>query len=453
MTIQMVGPMVSPQTVVVTQAQPDLTLEAFTAILESASSPSAPYAGDAYNILVKVGISPAYALAQFNEESGMGTAGLAVKSLNPGNVRSSVSGLGTVVPSATQGPFVYFNSWADGWKEYAAHLTAPNSVYAKEGRTTISQIITRWAPSSDGNQTNKYINDVCLWMNKWIGNGNTMDIIDLSANTPSSVYSDRKGFTVQELILHDTSGSGDFNNKSDNELQALLNATIHWFQGSGGVSIHYLIGPENLGGKIYRLCKEAVAAYHAVGNKGSIGGVSKDNLISIGIERFGQPNESVGLNQRNAMLWLVSDICHRYSLSANQVISHMSIQSDRRDGGVLLETARQVVINGGLNYVTNQNNPPIPAPDTVVINGKTLGGGFRGFYDKLAGVSPNFQLLVLGLPTTNEFDCDINKDGKKFTVQLFERAGLVYESANAAPWDVHLLTTAQLQVALATQAA
>jgi hypothetical protein len=190
----------------------------------------------------------------------------------------------------------------------------------------------------------------------WIGQDqggsstSSMEIIDLSGSTPSSVYTER-GFPVSELILHDTSGGGDFNNKSEAELQALLNATIRWFQGSGGVSIHYLVGPEKLGGKIYRLCKEQFAAYHAVGNKGlsTVNGftISKDNRIAIGIERFGQPGDVVGPNQRTAMLWLVVDICKRYGLSANQVISHASIQSDRTDGRVLLQAARDAVANGG----------------------------------------------------------------------------------------------------------
>jgi hypothetical protein len=118
-----------------------------------------------------------------------------------------------------------------------------------------------------------------------------------------------------------------------------------------GVSIHYLVGPEKLGGKIYRLCKEQFAAYHAVGDKGlsTVNGftISKDNRIAIGIERFGQPGDVVGPNQRAAMLWLVVDICKRYGLSASQVISHASIQSDRTDGRVLLQAARDAVTNGG----------------------------------------------------------------------------------------------------------
>lgn len=446
--------MITPQTIVV-GVQPTITAATFAQVLKAANSPAAGAAQAMYDAIAAQEIDPAFLLGCFWEESHYATDPDSVvaryQNFNMGNCRTSRIGITETVTDPEKGVYVKYSDWQTGAKDAAYRLVDKGYNYAKAGATTIGEIIQIWAPKEDQNDPVGYVQTVVNLMNKWVsqGSSNTMEIIDLSSNTPSSVYSDRKGFTVQELILHDTSGQNDNNNASQAACQNALDATIRWFQGNGGVSIHYLIGPENLGGKIYRLCKESVAAYHAVGNKGSIGGVSKDNLISIGIERFGQPNESVGPNQRNAMLWLVSDICGRHNLSANQVISHMSIQSDRRDGGVLLEAARQVVINGGLNYVTTDNQKPVIQPDTVVINQHVLGGGFKQFYDKLTAVSPNFQLLTFGLPVTNEFDCDVNGDGKSFTVQLFERSGLIYEAANSSPWDVHAMTTSQLENALA----
>jgi hypothetical protein len=305
-----------------------------------------------------------------------------------------------------------------------------------------------------------------------------MEIIDLSGSTPSSVYTER-GFPVSELILHDTSGGGDFNNKSEAELQALLNATIHWFQGGGGLSIHYLIGPEKLGGKIYRLCKEQFAAFHAVGDKGlsTINGFtcSKDNRIAIGIERFGQPGDVVGPNQRAAFLWLVVDICKRNGLSASQVISHASIQSDRTDGRVLLAAARDAVtssIAGGATvspdydplmtyysdhggetafgkplggqYGTNGSVERMferahlyldKATDKVMVepllnlNGHVIAHGMLDYWNKVN--VPGVQ-HPLGLPLSEEMDWT-DPAGKKFVIQIFERGVLGYDGSIADP--------------------
>lgn len=324
---------------------PDLTFEQFQQIAYIAPANAINEA--CYAAATHYRVSTAFLLAIFLEESTFGTEGLAVANKNPGNRRSSVNKKGLVVDTV-KGKFVRYSRWEDGWDDLAYGFVAPNYLYARTGLVTIEQIIYKFAPPEDGNDTEKYIADVVHWMNQWLGSSTTMEIIDLSNNTPSSVYSGRKGFSIQELILHDTSGPNDNNNASVQSCQSALNATIHWFQGGGGLSIHYLIGPEKLGGKIYRLCKEQFAAYHAVGNKGVIEGVSKDNLISIGIERFGQPNEPVGPNQRASMLWLVEDICQRNGLDAGEVVSHMSIQADRRDGNVLLAAARQEVQDGGI---------------------------------------------------------------------------------------------------------
>jgi hypothetical protein len=420
--------MITRDTVVVGRSIADLTLEQFSAILESGSSPALVESEACYKAITSQGVSPAFCLAVYWQESALGTVGLAVPNKNPGNTRSSQTGIGMVVETV-KGKFIKYPNWKSGFQDLAWRLVKPTYVYAQEGRRTIEQIIRRWAPPEDGNDTEGYIQSVIESMNKWLGNSEVapkMEIIDLSDSTPDSVYTDR-GMPISEVILHDTAGSNDNNQASPSVCQITLNATIRWFQGPGGVSIHYLIGPENLGAKIYRLCKEQFAAYHAVGNKGSINGVSKDNRISIGIERFGQPNEAVGPNQRAAMLWLVKDITDRYGLPPGAVISHMSIQSDRRDGNVLLAASRAVV--GGLNHVTNEQ-PTKPAVDSsMLINGHVLAHGMLDYWNKVA--VPGVQ-HPLGLPLSEEQDWT-SPDGKKLVIQVFERGVLGYDASIADP--------------------
>jgi hypothetical protein len=190
------------------------------------------------------------------------------------------------------------------------------------------------------------------------------NIIDLSAQTPSVVHEpDRGNFTVKLLVLHDTVGSTRYPDRNDLGLDSIAyqsreNGTIRWFQGGGDVSVHYLVGPEATGAKIYRLCQESWTAYHAGGTanypaswkapdgtfyQGQVNGVGIINWISIGIERWGGINDAPGPNQTNAMVALATDIARRYNLAPEQIVAHKELEGDRQDGGILLSAIRKAV--------------------------------------------------------------------------------------------------------------
>jgi hypothetical protein len=166
-----------------------------------------------------------------------------------------------------------------------------------------------------------------------------LEVIDLTSSTPAKVVLlSRGGYSTILLVLHDTAGS--ISNPDRNDLSIPIKgyeereqATIKWFQGGGGLSIHYLIGPESTGAKIYRLARENWVAYHAGGSAGYpstwtdpythkfwagvLQGVGALNVISIGIERWGAANEPAGPKQTASMLWLAVDIARRYNLKAS----------------------------------------------------------------------------------------------------------------------------------------
>jgi N-acetylmuramoyl-L-alanine amidase len=161
--------MIDRNTVVV-GVPPDLTLAQFTTILESASSPALVDAPQIYSVIVRDGVSPAFLLAIFTVESGMGTVGLAVANKNPGNTRSTILGNGIVVDTV-KGKFVRYPGWFEGFKDLAARLIEPDYVYGRNGYKTIGQIIPVFAPASDGNSPDQYINSVIKLMNAWIQPG------------------------------------------------------------------------------------------------------------------------------------------------------------------------------------------------------------------------------------------------------------------------------------------
>jgi hypothetical protein len=204
-----------------------------------------------------------------------------------------------------------------------------------------------------------------------------MEVIDLTSNTPAGVVElSRGGYAPILLVLHDTAGSTQFPDRNDLDLAATgyayrEQATIKWFQGGGGLSIHYLIGPEATGAKIYRLAKESWVAYHAGGSPGFpsswtdpythkywagvLQGVGALNVISIGIERWGAANEPAGPKQTASMLWLAGDIATRLHLKPLQIVAHKELEGDRQDGGVLLGQVRALVAGGAV--VQDDFNP------------------------------------------------------------------------------------------------
>lgn len=360
--------MITRNTVVTGQSVPDLTFEQFEAIAQAAPAASTTQA--CYDVITRHGVSVAFALAIYLQESSFGTAGYGPKHRSPGNCRSNQNGKGVIVDTGEDGKFVKYARWEDGWDDLAYRLVKPGFDYQRAGATTISKIIHIWSPEKDKNRPEEYIANCVKWMNGWLKESNTVEIIDLTANTPGKVFTTRL-LPVSEVVLHETSGPPD---KNSNSLEAVKSAnanTIRWFQGSAttGVSIHYYIGPEKMGAPIYRLCNEDKTAYHAIGDKGFYVNASKDNHMSIGIERFGYPTEPVGPKQETALLWLVSDIAKRRKLKAEQIISHASIQDDRTDGRILLEACREAVRNGGTSNVgTAPTNKPFnPNPKNLVV--------------------------------------------------------------------------------------
>ncbi len=213
------------------------------------------------------------------------------------------------------------------------------------------------------------------------------NVIDLTSRTPGSAYTpSRAPYDIKVLILHDTVGSDsapDRNNLGldNNGYQSRENNAIAWFQRENGISVHYLVGPEALGGKVYRLCPESGVAYHAGGSpgfpsswvapdgkkyEGRFNDVGVMNYISIGIERWGGVNETPGPNQTRNMIGLAVDIARRNNLSAQQIVPHSTLEGDRTDGKALLEQIRSAVNSMRATVAApqqiSQAAPPMPAP-------------------------------------------------------------------------------------------
>lgn len=282
----------------------------------------------------------------------------------------------------------------------------------------------------------------------------TLNIID---KTGQLIYDgktgSRGGYAIKELVLHETAGPSDSKNATGALATQLDNNTLSWFlKTDNELSIHYFIGGENTGAPVYRCCPENIMAYHAIGNKGVAAGGSVENHISIGIERMGQPNDGpVGPKQTAALCKLALDICRRNKLTSDQIVSHASIQSDKRDGNTLLAVVKKFVSDnlGVIHVESNQPSKPAALPYDVTIDPAgalifpgniPLNFGFKEAFLTLFGNVDQGELSsaimrgvkIFGLPVAPEVADDTGSS------QDFELATFRFNKNEAEGWKVRL---------------
>jgi hypothetical protein len=142
--------------------KPTITASFINQVLASYHSPTAGMGQDLYDLGVKYGIDPVYALAFFMHESLFGTTGEARVTLSLGNERC--------IPDRPcidqdRGGYAKMNSWQDGFEQW--YKLIRNLYVAQWGRVTVDQIIPKYAPSSDGNNEAAYIAAIKHAVDTW----------------------------------------------------------------------------------------------------------------------------------------------------------------------------------------------------------------------------------------------------------------------------------------------
>ncbi len=128
--------------------KPTISAEFINRVLATYNSPAAGKGQALYDMGVKYGIDPAFALAFFMHESSFGTQGEARVSLSLGNLRC--------IPNyKCQDGYAWFSSWEDGFQAWYELIR--NLYISQWGLTTVSQIIPTYAPTSDNNDEAAYI--------------------------------------------------------------------------------------------------------------------------------------------------------------------------------------------------------------------------------------------------------------------------------------------------------
>ncbi|HVB20323.1 MAG TPA: glucosaminidase domain-containing protein [Ktedonobacteraceae bacterium] len=128
--------------------KPTIAAAFINRVLAAYNSPAAGMGQQLYDLGVKYGIDPAFALAFFMHESTFGTAGMARTTLSLGNLRC--------IPAVPcNNGYAQFSSWEQGFEAW--YKLIRNLYVAQWGLVTVDQIIPTYAPSSDHNNVNGYI--------------------------------------------------------------------------------------------------------------------------------------------------------------------------------------------------------------------------------------------------------------------------------------------------------
>jgi hypothetical protein len=142
---------------------PDMTEQSFLAVLGAAQSPVSDFEARAvYKVCVLRQCSPAFLLALFNHESGMGKNGWAVTTHSWGNTRPPAYGVPyNEVISQDKPDRGRYLSIYDDWKDGGISTVLRLFQHAPyTSKYTVREIIPIWAPSTDGNDTERYIASV-----------------------------------------------------------------------------------------------------------------------------------------------------------------------------------------------------------------------------------------------------------------------------------------------------
>ncbi|HTK10563.1 MAG TPA: glucosaminidase domain-containing protein [Ktedonobacteraceae bacterium] len=149
--------------------RPTVTAAFINEVLASYHSPAAGKGQALYDLGIKYGIDPVFALAFFMHESTFGTRGEAAITMSLGNLRCinsrpCVNTQGTPC-QAGQSCYAQFSSWEDGFEIW--YQLIRNLYVTDWGATTVDLIIPHYAPAADHNNETAYINSLKLSISTW----------------------------------------------------------------------------------------------------------------------------------------------------------------------------------------------------------------------------------------------------------------------------------------------
>lgn len=212
---------------------------------------------------------------------------------------------------------------------------------------------------------------------------------------PSPNFNDRKGESVQFLVLHYTAMA-----TAEDAIRRLCDPTT-------GVSAHYVVGED---GTVYRLVAEEKRAWHA--GVSFWDGATDLNSSSVGIEIANTGDAPYPEVQMQSVIALSKAIVNRHKIRSFHVVGHSDIAPDRKpDPGELFDWQSLAATGLGVWPVPTQADYKTSAGWTDADVQKALGK---------VGYRPTIDQRVLVTAFQRHFQADIFKTPGKVGIADLE---------------------------------
>ena len=144
---------------------PTISVPQIERVLADYHSPAAGHGQEIYDLGVKYGINPAIALAFFVHESGAGSNPAWAGRKPDGTTTHNIGNIVCTGGLPCYGRFRDYATWGEGIEDWYKLI---KELYVGEwGRTTVEQIIPKYAPASDNNNEAGYVNSVKHLVESW----------------------------------------------------------------------------------------------------------------------------------------------------------------------------------------------------------------------------------------------------------------------------------------------
>jgi hypothetical protein len=163
--VQIAAAKAAPEAGLAVIGPPTITVAEIERVLADYHSPAAGHGQEIYDLGVKYGINPAIAMAFFVHESGAGSNPAWAGRKPDGTTTHNIGNIICTAGFRCHGRFRDYATWGEGIEDWYKLI---KELYVGEwGRKTVDQIIPKYAPASDNNDPDGYINSVKHLVESW----------------------------------------------------------------------------------------------------------------------------------------------------------------------------------------------------------------------------------------------------------------------------------------------
>lgn len=163
--VQVAAAMSAPEVGLAVLGAPTITVPQIERVLQEYNSPAVGHGQEIYDLGIKYGINPAISLAFFVHESGAGSNPAWAGWKPDGTTTHNVGNIICTDGYNCYGRFRDYATWGEGIEDW--YILIKDLYVGEWGRKTVDDIIPKYAPASDNNDENGYINVVKDLVNEW----------------------------------------------------------------------------------------------------------------------------------------------------------------------------------------------------------------------------------------------------------------------------------------------